>query len=120
MIDLQTRIRLFMFGCVPVRLALILLAAFVPASLRILAIPAAIIAVGFTVIFAFKLRPTGTETGGKPIWWNALRPIHATFYAAFAYLAWRRSPYAWIVLALDLLLGVSAFAFHHLREKELD
>lgn len=112
---LQRRIVLFLVGCMGVRGLLVYLAATVSdAWLRRMAVLAAAIALGFTVIFLGGLRPTGLETGGKPIWWNGLRPVHALLYAAFAYYAWagRRGP-AWRVLLADVLLGLLSFvAFH--------
>jgi hypothetical protein len=96
--------------CVVVRLALVAMAATVPARvLRVMAVPAMVIAVGFVTIWTFGLRPTGVETGGKPIWWDGLRPVHALNFAAFAYFAWRgQRALATSALLLDVIIGVLA------------
>lgn len=98
--------------CVAARLALVVLAATAPERvLRALAVPAMAIAVGFATIWVFGLRRTGIETGGQPIWWDHLRPIHALGYAAFAYSAWRgQRGLATGVLLADVMLGVGAWA----------
>lgn len=112
---LQRRFLLFLVGCMGVRGLLVYLAATVPGVwLRRMAVPAAAIALGFIVIFLGGLRRTGLETGGAPIWWDALRPVHAALYAAFAYCAWtgRRGP-AWKLLLADVLLGLLSFVTFH-------
>lgn len=112
---MEPRYPLFLVGCMGVRGLLVYLAATLPdAWLRRMAVPAAAIALGFTVIFLGGLRRTGLETGGEPIWWDALRPVHALTYALFAYCAWtgRRGP-AWKLLLADMVLGLLSFvAFH--------
>lgn len=117
MTPLQRRIVLFLGGCMVARGLLVYLAATVPAAwLRWLAVPAAAIALGFALIFAFGWRRTGLETGGAPIWWDALRPVHAAVYASVAYAAWTGwREAAWKLLAADWALGLVSFvAFHAL------
>jgi hypothetical protein len=99
--------------CIAVRLALVILAATAPAALlRALAVPALAIAVGFVTIWTFGLRKTGLETGGKPIWWDSLRPVHALNIMAFAYFAWRgQRALATTALLVDVLLGIFAHAW---------
>ena len=105
---------LFLIGCMGTRLGLAYLAAVSPpAALKILAVGAAAIAMGFAVIFIGGLRPTGIETGGKPIWWNSLRPVHAAMYAAVAYVAWHgRNDLAWKLLVIDAAIGLVSFGAH--------
>ena len=68
------------------------------------------VAVGFSLIYLFNLRPTGIEAGGR-IWWNSMRPVHATLYALFAYLAlWGDANKAWMVLFADAVLGTLVFS----------
>lgn len=106
---------LFLFGCIPARVALVLVvAAFAksPEVLKGLAVITGVIAIGFATIYAFGLRTTGIETGGKPIWWNDLRPVHAALYAVAAVAAWNgRGDIAWKVLAADVVLGLWAYFF---------
>lgn len=110
----QSRV-LFLTACMGSRLMLALLAATVSLEyLRVLGALATVVAVGFVIIYAGKLRPTGVETGGRPIWWNSMRPVHAAMYAAFAYFAWTGSQdLAWMTLTLDAALGLLAFVRHN-------
>jgi hypothetical protein len=103
------------FACIAARLVLVLLAMTVSQlGLRIMAVGATGIAIGFMVIFLGGYRKTGLETGGKPIWWNHLRPVHALLYGLFAYLAWTgQRAWAWKVLLLDVTVGTLAFTLHH-------
>ena len=114
-LTLEQRMALFLVGCIGSRVLLVYLAATVPpVGLKVMAALAAVIAVGFTAIYFGRLRPTGAETGGQPIWWNSLRPVHALLYAAFAYFAWfghRRL--AWSTLLLDVAIGLVSFLYHH-------
>jgi hypothetical protein len=70
-------------------------------------------AVGFTIIYLFGLRETGLEVGGGRIWWNSLRPIHAFMYFAFAFSAITKKKFAWMFLALDVLIGLIAYILHY-------
>lgn len=107
------RTALFLIGCVGSRLALVYLAGSTwlpPTGLKVMAVLAALVSLGFMTIFLFGLRKTGIETGGQPIWWNGLRPFHAATYATFAILAWNgHVRHAQAVLLLDVAVGLAAF-----------
>lgn len=115
MTPLQRRFLLFLVGCMGARSLLVYLAATAPLPwLNAMAVPAALIALGFMVIFVGGYRRTGVETGGAPIWWNALRPIHAVLYALFAYYAWTgQREVAWKLLLADVILGLASFLSFH-------
>lgn len=103
----------FIFGCIVSRAILVVLAARYPKEL---AIPSLLVALGFTAIYVLGLRKTGIETGGEPIWWDWLRPVHALLFAGFAIVAFREDHIkykAWVLLALDLFIGVLAWSKHH-------
>jgi hypothetical protein len=72
-------------------------------------------AIGFFYIYLTGARKTGPEVFGGRIWWNDLRPFHGTMYAIFAFLALFGFPYAWIILLVDVLVGTTAFAIHHIQ-----
>lgn len=96
----------FLIGCIGTRLLLALLGSKYPDLIgNIVLIPA----IGFLVIYFFNLRKTGIETGGKPIWWNHLRPVHAMMYLLFSAL--RNYSFAPAILVADVLIGLVA----HLR-----
>lgn len=104
----------FLVGCMGTRALLVYLAATVPpAALRVMGVMGGVIACGFAVIYAGKLRATGVETGGQPIWWDFMRPVHALMYAAFAYLALTGAREAWVTLLIDAVIGMAAFVMHH-------
>lgn len=114
-LTLQHRFLLFLAGCMGTRSALVYAAATAPEPyLKAMAVPAAFVALGFAIIYAGGYRRTGPETGGQPIWWDALRPAHAALYACFAWAAWTgRRALAWQALFVDVVLGLGAFlAFH--------
>ena len=105
---------MFIFGCIVVRVLLVLLAKNVsPKYLRILGFLSLIPAIGFITIYLCDLRKTGTEVFGNEIWWNELRPVHAVLYILFAIYAIKKKDYAWKVLLLDVCIGFTAFIMHH-------
>ena len=73
-------------------------------------------AIGFFYIYFTNSRQTGNEVFGDKIWWNSLRPIHGTLYAIFAYMALQKNPSAWIILLLDVIIGLSGFLYFHYIE----
>jgi hypothetical protein len=110
----EQRILLFLYGCRVVRTLLVILAYYIPLKyLSIMGFLAAILSIGWMVIWTFGLRKTGTETFGQPIWWNSLRPIHALLYGIFAYMAVNKNRNAWILLAIDSIVGFVAFDIHY-------
>ena len=70
-------------------------------------------AIGFAYIYLSKARETGLEVFGGKIWWNDLRPLHATFYGLFAYNAIQKNPKSWMILLVDTLVGLVSFLVHH-------
>jgi len=107
----------FLFGCIPTRLLLAFLTARAsPDVLTLIGLGAALVAAGFLTLFLTGWRTTGIETGGKPIWWNALRPLHAALYAGVAISIWTgRQSLAWKLLVLDACVGLLAFAVHYVN-----
>jgi hypothetical protein len=110
----------FIYACIPTRILFVLISYYIghhkPTLLPYLAIPGLAISIGFLIIYKMGWRKTGVETGGKPIWWNSLRPVHASFYLLFSYYAIKGSKYAWIWLAFDVLLGIAAYLHHTLND----
>ena len=96
--------------CLVVRTGLALLAKWAPRHwLPWMGAIALLPSAGFFLIYAMGWRRTGAEVGGGRIWWNDLRPVHGALYLAFAVLALRRSGLAYVPLAIDVLLGLSAY-----------
>jgi len=121
-LDLYFRIFIFLTLCIGARILLALTPLFIKSysitplyHIRVLSIILLAISIGFSIIFFGGLRKTGVETLGKPIWWNALRPVHATLYLISALLSWNgRYSYTSIVLGIDVFIGLVSFLTHHL------
>ena len=112
--DITKRILLFLIGCIGVRSMLVILAK----SINIKYLPymgylALIPAIGFIIIYLAGLRKTGREVFGDIIWWNDIRPIHAVLYILFALYAINKKSYAWIVLLIDVVIGLLTFLNFH-------
>lgn len=112
--QLRKRFVLFIFGCIGLRILFVIISKNIDKKyLPYLGYLALIPAIGFLYIFFSGSRKTGLEVGGGKIWWNNLRPIHGILYLLFAYSAITKKTFAWIFLLIDVLLGISAFIFHH-------
>lgn len=102
----------FWVGCIGIRTIFAYLAYIASNKyLRIMGAIAIVPAIGFFVIYFGGLRKTGIEVapGGGEIWWSSLRPVHGFLYLVFSVMAiWKQSRYAWVALALDVLIGVLA------------
>ena len=110
----QKRMFLFLAGCIPTRMAVVYLARTAsPTSLPWLGMLALLPVVGFLYFWLSGTRQTGPEVLGGRIWWNSLRPLHAVLWATFAVLALFGWSHAWILLLIDVLVGITAFGLHH-------
>jgi hypothetical protein len=102
----------FLVGCMGTRLALTNVARTRPDLLPTMGRLAVIPAVGFAAIWLLKLRPTGMEVQGQPIWWDSLRPLHAALWGVFAHQAMAGNRDAWKVLLADTAIGGAAWYNH--------
>jgi hypothetical protein len=114
--NIQTRFLLFIFGCILVRTVLVIIAKNNIEYLPLMGIPALAIASGFFYIYATNSRKTGGEVFGDEIWWNDLRPVHGLLYTIFGIMAIQHNPNSWIILLLDVVIGLSAFLHFHYIE----
>lgn len=110
---------LFFIACIPTRIILAYLAYLFTTDknkykeYRMLIIfITAMIGVGFWTIYIKGWRKTGVETGEKPIWWNSLRPFHGTIYLLFTVLALMGYENAWMLLVIDVMIGIGAELYH--------
>lgn len=116
----KIRFYIFLIGCIGSRTLFTVLSRYASSwFLMILGIIALIPVYGWFYIIFFSPRDTGFEVFGELIWWKKLRYIHMCLWAFFAYLAIRGNPSAWIVLAVDTVLGMSSFFIHHWHEGNL-
>ena len=114
--NIQKRFLLFICGCILTRSLFVLIAKNYIEYLPIMGSVAVLPAIGFFYIYFTNSRQTGNEVFGDKIWWNSLRPIHGTLYAIFAYMALQKNPSAWIILLLDVIIGLSGFLYFHYIE----
>ncbi len=84
-----------------------------PTVLSLLGLIALFPTVGFLYFWLTGTRQTGPEVFGDRIWWNSLRPLHALLWGTFAVLALFECQYAWILLFVDVIVGITAFTLHH-------
>lgn len=96
--------RAYMFMlCLAVRSVLAYLAYTFPKASQRVAPLAAIPVVTWLYYYFIKGKPVGFA--GGPAWWSELRIAHAALYALYVLYAHRKLSYAWIPLALDVILG---------------
>jgi hypothetical protein len=114
--NIQKRFLLFICGCILTRSLFVLIAKNYIEYLPIMGSLAVLPAIGFFYIYFTNSRQTGNEVFGDKIWWNSLRPIHGSLYAVFAYMALQKNPNAWIILLLDVIIGLSSFLYFHYSE----
>jgi hypothetical protein len=115
--EIQKRMLLFLVGCIGVRLLLVFIAKYSSETIQhLLGIVALCISIGFMYFYISGARTTGPETFGDKIWWNDLRPVHAVLYLLFTIMVFTSMrKYAWIVLLIDVMIGLTAFIYFHYK-----
>lgn len=107
------KIVLFVFGCLLVRLSFALISKNINKKMLPLLGKIAIIpAIWLLVLYLGDLRQRGALN--QKVWWNNLRPLHSILYFTFAYLAMNKNDKAYILLLLDVLIGLIAFINNNL------
>ena len=111
---LQKRFLMFLFGCIGIRSLFVIIAKCINTKyLKYLGYLALLPAIGFIYFFLSGTRNFGAEVFGDKIWWNNLRPIHSILYFLFAYNAIIGNKQSWIILLVDVLIGLISFLIHH-------
>ena len=107
------RILIFLLGCITARIFIIYLAKNAgPTFKQILGFIALFISIG--LLYQFFINPHRPGAFGGESWWNNLRPLHAMLYLLFGLMAIQNSEYAYIVLVLDLMIGIIGFCHHYM------
>lgn len=119
------RILTFLFGCILLRIILALSAYYFESKeyripLVIMGIIALIMGLSF---FSIYFDIAGTDSANKQlqvwmdqdskVWWNDLRPLHGTLYIVFALLVFFNIKYSYVLLSLDVTIGLIAWVLHH-------
>lgn len=114
--DNKKRIFLFIFGCLPARLAIAYFASRLDARyLKMLAYVYFFIAIAMSYLALAGKRLTGPETFGHIVWWTPhMRLAHALLYFLFFTLTINDFKSSFVILYLDVLLGFIAFTVHEL------
>ena len=114
---IQKRFLMFLGGCIPLRLLLVYIAKNIPLEyLPYMGIVTLLPAFGFIYLYLSGQRTVGLETQGAPIWWAPFRIIHGLLYLAFSIYALNRVRTAYRILAVDVILGLGLFLWHHYQE----
>ena len=53
---------------------------------------------------------------GDKIWWNDLRLLHGLLYLTFCVCGLLKNTKSWLILMLDVYLGLYTFFVHHHKE----
>jgi len=111
---------LFLLGCILMRVFLVFLVKTIPVYyLPYLGYIGLLMGLSFLYLFFFGNKLADGQlswTGEKYIWWNQFRIFHGLFYLLFAFFAiQKQQTHAWQTLLLDVILGVTAWATHHLK-----
>ena len=119
--NVKSRMLIFLVFCIGARFGLAYLAKNISNSyLTVYSLIIGIIGVSFLFLSVTGLRKTGAETGGNPIWWGHLRPIHGILYVlAGGLLFYRHRCWGSQVIVVDTLIGLTAFLLYHLREGDI-
>lgn len=113
---IQKRFLLFLFGCMLVRSSFVIISKNYQEYLPLMGKLAIIPTIGFFYIYTNDLRKTGGEVFGDKIWWHHLRPIHGLLYGLFSFLAMNSNSNSWVVLLIDVSIGLIAFLNFHYNE----
>lgn len=71
------------------------------------------ISFGFMYQFLFKQRKSGIF--GQEVWWHNLRLFHSITYGLFSFLAFNKNKRSYLVLTLDLLIGIISFIINNIK-----
>jgi hypothetical protein len=119
---MQTKHLLFLFGCIPARSGLAVLAYFLSKSgskwLFPLGILFLLIGLSFLILYFGNLRLTAPEAVGT-VWWKKLRLLHGMLYIVAGIYAIQKRSTVWIPIVLDVILGLSAFIWKEGLNREI-
>ena len=105
---------LFLLGCIPVRILIVLIAYYINVSYlsyygMLLLVPA----IGFLYLYFTNSRLNAPEANGVT-WWANLRIVHGLLYLIASILAFKGNSMTYIPLLIDVIFGLSAFAYHYM------
>ena len=106
----------FLLLCIPARIIIALGSQFIPNDyLWLYASVLLLIGLSFVYLFITNSRLNAPEAGGKT-WWSQFRIIIGFFYIAAAVYAFQgKRNLIWIPLAMDIVFGLTIFAYQHIN-----
>ena len=109
----------FLLLCIPARIIIALGSQFIPTDyLWLYGVVLLLIGLSFIYLFITNSRLNAPEAGGKT-WWSQFRIIIGFFYIAAAVYAFQgKRNLIWIPLAMDIVFGLTIFAYQHLKLPE--
>ena len=104
----MNKVYLFFGVCIPVRLFLVFLTAFIIHldNMKYMAIPLFIMSGGFILAQLFRTAAIESSGTGGKVWWHNIRPVHIILYLTAAFLAIYEPKDTWIPLLVDVIFGV--------------
>jgi len=118
------RILTFLFGCILVRSILVYLAYYLQKNKKTFLLNLHIsicFLIGLSMIrIYFGINKENAdkqlqvwEDDDPVLWWNDLRIVHGSLYILFSILTAFGIENTWIILLLDTIIGLCAWAIHH-------
>jgi hypothetical protein len=125
--SVQKRFLLFIFVCVGIRLFLVYVAKKLNALKKIglLKVMGGILLIPAIVFLYSYMNYKTTDKGatGGNVWWNSLRLVHGFTYLLFGIMALSNNKKlysnAWIVLLIDVGIGLLAFLIQYTKSNNL-
>ena len=109
MLNEKQSINYFLLGCVPARMAIVLVTRYLNKKyLPNIAIIFFIIGLSFLYLYLTNSRIDAPEGGGVT-WWHEYRKIHGFLYVVGSIMCYEKKDTAWVPFAIDLLVGIYAF-----------
>ena len=121
---IKKRFFLYLFGCIGFRTMITLLAKNLNENrnnnaykkyFKYFSLITLLIGLGFLYIYIFGSKKADSQLkwANSKVWWNDYRIIHAVLYISFSIMALLQLNNAWVLLALDTLLGLIIFLQYH-------
>tara|TARA_B100000989_G_C19252512_1_gene348716 strand:- start:132 stop:536 length:405 start_codon:yes stop_codon:yes gene_type:complete len=121
---IQKRFLLYLFGCIGMRTLITIVAKNLNENLnnnttkkyfKYFSLITLSMGLGFLYIYIFGSKKADSQLkwANSKVWWNDYRIIHAILYISFSIMALLQLNNAWVLLALDTLLGLIIFLKYH-------
>ena len=121
---IQNRFLLYLFGCIGMRTLITIVAKNLNKNFnnnttkkyfKYFSLITLSMGLGFLYIYIFGSKKADSQLkwANSKVWWNDYRIIHAILYISFSIMALLQLNNAWVLLALDTLLGLIIFLNYH-------